>query len=169
MTVTCAGCEERMSDYLESTLSAGERSAVGSHLRACSACGELLAGMSEVLTWGKTFPVHEAPAWLPMRIIANTPRTARESWLDTIASVAKWIIEPRTAMAFFTAALVLGWMGNLAGISPNWAAVVRNPTAIYYGAQGAMNRAYDEAIRRYYRSPLLTEIQTRIDQLREIS
>jgi hypothetical protein len=72
-------------------------------------------------------------------------------------------------MAFFTAALVLGWMGNLAGISPNWAAVVRNPTAIYYGAQGAMNRAYDEAIRRYYRSPLLTEIQTRIDQLREIS
>src|SRR2546422_11703994 len=132
--MNCIYAEERMSDYLENTLSAAERSTVALHLQACVACKELLAGMTEVLAWGKTFPVHEAPAWLPMRIIANTPRTARESWLDTIASIGRWIIEPRTAMAFFTAMLVLGWMGNLAGISPNWAAVVRNPTAIYYGA-----------------------------------
>ena len=170
MTVmTCTHCEERMSDYLENTLSAAHRAIVDLHLRSCTACSELLAGMSEVLSWGKTFPVHEAPAWLPMRIIANTPRVARESWLDTITSIWKWIIEPRTAMAVFTATLVLGWMGSLAGISPNWAAVVRDPTGIYYGAQGAMNRAYDEAIRRYYRSPLVSEIQTRIEQLREIS
>ena len=167
--ITCTICEIQMSDYLEAALSAAERTAVDSHLKSCVACTELLAGMTEVLAWGKSFPMHDAPAWLPMRIIANTPRMARESWLDTIASIGKWMIEPRTAMAFFTATLVLGWMGNLAGISPNWAAVVRNPTAIYYGAQGAMNRAYDEAIRRYYRSPLVTEIQTRIEQLREIS
>ena len=170
MTVmTCPHCEEQMSDYLENTLSAAERSAVDLHFQSCTACSELLAGMTEVLAWGKTFPVHEAPAWLAMRIIANTPRVARESWLDTVASVWKWIVEPRTAMAFFTATLVLGWMGSLAGISPNWAAVVRDPAAIYYGAQGAVNRAYDEAIRRYYRSPLVSEIQTRIEQLREIS
>ena len=170
MTVmTCTHCEERMSDYLENTLSAADRATVDLHFRSCTACSELLVAMSEVLAWGKTFPVHEAPAWLPMRIIANTPRVARESWLDTVASVWKWIIEPRTAMAFFTATLVLGWMGSLAGISPNWAAVVRDPAAIYYGAQGAVNRAYDEAIRRYYRSPLVSEIQTRIEQLREIS
>ena len=167
--ITCTQCEERMSDHLENTLSAAARAAVDLHLHSCTACSELLAGMSEVLAWGRTFPVHEAPAWLPMRIIANTPRVARESWVDTIATVWKWIIEPRTAMAFFTAVLVLGWMGNLAGISPNWNTIVRNPTSIYYGAQGAVNRAYDEAIRRYYRSPLVSEIQTRIEQLREIS
>ena len=72
-------------------------------------------------------------------------------------------------MSFFTAALVLSWMGSLAGISPDWATVVRNPAAIYYGAQGAANRAYDEAVRKVYRSPLVSEIQTRIEQLREIS
>ena len=170
MTVmTCIHCEERMSDYLENTLSAADRATVDLHFRSCAACSELLAGMSEVLAWGKTFPVHEAPAWLPMRIIASTPRVERESWLDTITSVWKWIVEPRTAMAFFTAVLVLGWMGSLAGISPNWAGLVRNPSAIYYGAQGAVNRAYDEAIRRYYRSPLVSGIQARIEQLREIS
>ena len=167
--MNCTNCEERMSDYLENTLSAAERGAVDLHFQSCAACSELLAGMTEVLAWGKTFPVHEAPAWLPMRIIANTPRVARENWIDTIFSAWKWIIEPRIAMAVFTATLVLGWMGSLAGVSPDWTTVVRNPAAIYYGAQGAMNRAYDQAVRRYYRSPLVTEIQTRIEQLREIS
>src|SRR6266850_1179227 len=100
--MTCTHCEERMSDYLENTLSAAERGAVDLHFQSCTACSELLAGMTEVLAWGKTFPVLETPLWLPMRIIANTPRVARESWLDTIASIGKWVIEPRTAMAVFT-------------------------------------------------------------------
>jgi anti-sigma factor RsiW len=158
-----------MSDYLESALSAADRAAVELHLQSCSACSELLAGIADVLAWGRSFPVHPAPDWLAPRIIANTPRVVRESWLDTIASIWKWVIEPRTAMAVFTATLVLGWMGSVAGISPDWGTVVRNPSAIYYGAQGAANRAYDEAIRKVYRSPLVSEIQTRIEQLREIS
>lgn len=167
--MTCTHCEEKLSDYLENALSATDRTAVELHFQSCAACSELLAGMTRVLAWGKSFPVREAPAWLATRIIANTPRVARESWIDTITSVWKWIVEPRIAMAVFTATLVLGWLGSIAGISPDWTTVVRNPTSIYYGAQGAMNRAYDEAVRRYYRSPLVTEIQTRIEQLREIS
>ena len=158
-----------MSDYLESAITAADREGMDSHVRSCAACNELLVEMREVLVWAKTFPIFEPPAWLATRILANTPRIARESWLDTLAFIWKWIIEPRTAIAVFTATLVLGWLGSLAGISPDWTAVVRDPAAIYYGAQGAMNRAYDEAIRTYYRSPLVTQIQNRIEQLREIS
>ena len=167
--MNCLGCEERMSDYLEGSLSAVERHAMDLHLQSCAACTDLLAGMSQVLDWGHRFPVYEPPAWLPTRIIANTSRLTRERWIDTIAAGWKWIVDPRAAMGVFTATLVLGWMANLAGISPNWTTVVRNPAAIYYEAQGAMNRAYDEAIRRYYRSPLMNEIKTRLEQLREIS
>ena len=167
--MNCTYCQILMSDYLENALSAADRAAAELHLQSCAACSELLAGMTEVLAWGKTFPVHEAPAWLAPRIVANTPRLVRESWIDTIASIWKWVVEPRTAMAVFTATLVLGWMGSLAGISPDWSSVVRNPAVIYYGAQGAANRAYDEAVRKVYRSPLVSEIQTRIEQLREIS
>jgi hypothetical protein len=94
---------------------------------------------------------------------------AHESWIDTIAAAWRWVADPRAAVGVFTATLVLGWLGSLAGISPSMTTVVRNPTAIYYEAQGAMNRAYDEAIRTYYRSPLVNEIKTRIEQLREIS
>jgi predicted anti-sigma-YlaC factor YlaD len=158
-----------MSDYLEGTLGPPERSAVDLHLSSCTACRDLLAGMAEVLTWAKNFPVHEAPAWLPARIIAHTPRRARESWTDTIAAAWTWMIDPRAVLGVFTTVLVLGWLTSLTGISPDWTAVVRHPAAIYYDAQGAVNRAYDEAVRRYYRSPLVNEIRTRLEQLREIS
>ena len=166
---TCANCEELMSDYLEGALAQTVRHAVDLHFSSCDACSELFANMGKLLDWGKTFPVHEAPAWLPSRIIANTPRVERERWIDTIAAVAKWVVGPRVAMGVFTATLMLGWLGNVAGISPNWTTVVRNPTAIYYEAQGAVNRAYDEAVRRYYRSPLVSGLRSRIEQLREIS
>ena len=169
LIMNCTQCEERISDYVENALTTADRSAIDLHLQSCGACSELLAGVSEVLVWGKTFPVYESPAWLVPRIIAHTPRVARESWTDTIASVWKWVIEPRTAMAVFTATLVLGWLGGLAGVSPNWVTVVRDPAAIYYGAQSALNRAYNEAVRTYYSSAVVAEIQTRIEQLREIS
>ena len=167
--MNCAHCEQRMSDYLENALSAADRGGMELHLHSCAPCNGLLAGMKEVLVWGKNFPVYEAPAWLSTRILANTPRVARENWFDTVASVWKWVIEPRTAMTVFTATLVLGWLGSLAGISPDWTTVVRDPAAVYYGAQEVVNHAYDEAIRTYYRSPLVTQIQARIEQLREIS
>ena len=167
--MNCIHCEEKMSDYLEGALNSQERALMDAHLHECSACTELMSGMREVLSWAHAFPSYEAPAWLPEKILANTPRIARESWSDTVASVWKWISEPRTAMAVFTATIMLGWLGSMAGVSGEWATVVRNPASIYYGAQGAVNRAYDEAIRKYYRSPFVSEIRTRIEQLREIS
>jgi len=162
-------CERLASDYLEGALNQAQASSIALHLQSCSACTELLEGMTEVLSAAKVFPVYEPPSWLATRIIANTTRIARENWVDTMAAVWKWVIEPRTAMAVFTALLVLGWLGGMAGISPDWGRVLRNPAAVYYGAHGVLDRAYDEAIRKYYRSPLVTEIQTRIEQLREIS
>jgi Putative zinc-finger len=167
--MNCETVESLASDYLERALSAVDDRAVAVHLESCRQCTILLAGISEVLAGGQAFPVYEPPAWLATRIVANTPRIARENWVDAIASLWKWIVEPRIAMAMFTAVLVLGWMGSIAGVSPAWAGAVRNPTAIYYGVHSVLNHAYDEAIRKYYRSPIVAEIQTRIEQIREIS
>ena len=154
----CGQCEELMSDYVEGALLADEQHAFSQHLASCAMCTDLLAGMREVVAWGKNFPAYDAPAWLPRRIVANTPAIARESWLDTLALIGRWIIEPRTALAIFTSVLVFGWLGNITGISPDWATVIRDPGAIYY-----------QAVRAAYRSPLVTEIQSRIEQLMEIS
>ena len=95
----CDECEQLMSDYMENTLNPSERDVLTLHLNSCRACTDLLASMREVVAWGKSFQAFEAPAWLPARIVANTPVVARERWIDTLVSIGRWIIEPRTALA----------------------------------------------------------------------
>jgi hypothetical protein len=142
-TFDCVRCEEQMSDYLENALSTSDRVPMELHLNSCQACSELLAGMGLVMDWGKSFPVYEAPSWLPTRIIANTPRVERETWL-------------------MTTVLMIGWLGSVMGISADVSSFVRNPAAVYY-------RAYDQAVRSFYRAPVVTEIRSQIERLREIS
>jgi anti-sigma factor RsiW len=160
--MNCEFCEERLSDYLENALGAAERSAMERHLSACGSCADLLNDMRGVMVWSKNFPVYEAPPWLATRIIANTPHVVRETWQDTVAAIGRWIIEPRTAMGLLTAVLMVGWLGSFVGISPNVGSFIRNPSAAYY-------RVYDEAVRSFYRAPVVTEIRSQIERLREIS
>src|SRR5262245_54955238 len=72
--MNCNRCEELMSDYLENALDQSERDALELHFKDCADCKQLLAGMTKVLEWGRTFPVHEASAQLQMRIIESVPR-----------------------------------------------------------------------------------------------
>jgi predicted anti-sigma-YlaC factor YlaD len=168
--MNCTYCEERMSDYLEGALSADERAIVDLHLQSCVACSKLRAGVADVMQWARAFPVHAAPEWLPGRIVANTPRVVRVTWGDWLAAAWRTVSEPRFAMALFTATLIFGWLGSSTGFAARAAAL--HPTAVYQGVEGWANRAYAEAVRNYYRSPIVIEIQCqihRIGQLRESS
>ena len=162
--MNCRQCEERMSDYLENALGAQERATMDAHLATCGSCVELLAGMRDVLAWGRDFPVYDVPVWLPARILANTPRVVRETWWDTIAGVGRWLLEPRTAVGLLTAVLMIGWLGSAAGISSvgDIVTIAENPAATCYSV-------YDDAVRAFYRAPLVTAIQSEIERLREIS
>jgi anti-sigma factor RsiW len=167
--MNCAYCEERMSDYLENQLSSSERAFFAAHLAGCALCREQMSDLQAVMKWARAFPVYEAPPWLPSRIVARTPRIQRETWLDTLSAVARWVLAPRTALALFTSAMVLGWMGSLIGVAPNLVAVVRDPASVYFEAGDLVNRAYDQAVRGFYTAPLVTEIQSGIERLKEIS
>ena len=161
--MNCSQCEARVSDYLENALSPAERNALELHLQACHACSELLDGMRDVMLWAKDFPVFEVPIWLPSRILANTPRVARETWLDTLTAAARWFIEPRTAIGLLTAVLMFGWLGSAAGTSfAEVVSVAENPAAACYSA-------YDAAVRGFYQAPVVTEIRSEIERFREIS
>lgn len=166
--MTCIQCEELISDYLEGALDARESNSMEKHFAECAACNELMSGVREVIAWGKAFPVHEAQPWLAHRIVANTPQVVRETWLDVLLGVGRWLIEPRTAMAIFTATLVLGWLGSRAGVNVRFSDI-QDPGAIYYRAEGYLNRAYGDAVQRYYKTPLVAEIQFQLERLREIS
>ena len=167
--MNCESCEQKMSEYIEGALAGAERTSVDLHLQSCPACTQLMASMTEVLEWAATFPVHSAPSWLPTRILANTPNRRRETWRDTFSIPWRRILEPRPALAFFTATLVLGWMGSQFGVGLNSIASLRDPSAVVYRAEGLLNRAYDQAVRAYYQSPVVAQIHCRIEQIREIS
>ena len=165
--MNCEYCEERISDYLEHALSASERAELDLHFQSCAACSALLADVRKLIE--HTFPAHAAPEWLVQRIVANTPYVVRETWGDTLRTAWRWLTEPRTAMAVFTATLVLAWLGGEAGISRQTIEDLRSPSVGVDEAQGLLSGAYNAAIRAYYQSSVVATIQCRIEQLRERS
>jgi predicted anti-sigma-YlaC factor YlaD len=170
--MNCAYCEERLSDYLENTLADSERALVALHLQSCAACGALCAGVAEVMNWGKVVPVRVPPEWLPSRIVANTPRVVRVTWRDWFAGAWRTVAEPRFALALFTTVILFGWLNTATAFGSTVTSIVRDPAGVYHGVEGLANRAYAEAVRNYYSSPLVIEIQNRlyrIGQLRENS
>ena len=155
--LNCAECEEKLSDYIEQSLADAERRAVQLHLHSCRSCEELLSGMMDVIAAGRDFPVYAPPAWLASRIVANTP-AAVPSLRSRLAALWQSLGEPRTALAIFTAAIVLGWVGG---------GTVRE--AVFNRAESVVSCAYDHAIRSYYRSPVVIELHAKIDEFMENS
>ena len=166
--MNCEIVELRLSDLLDGQLPATEEASVETHMASCDACRRLHQHMAAVVEWGRRFPVFTPPEWLVTRILANTPRQEKETWLDTLGAIGRWVLEPRTAMSVFTATIVMSWMLNIAGVSPS-VADLRNPSVIYSKAGDLVNGAYDGAVRLYYRTPVVTAIQSRIERLRESS
>jgi hypothetical protein len=155
--LNCADCEGKLSEYVENVLGADEQKAVELHLHSCRSCGEIASGMRLLIEVGRDFPVYMPPPWLAARIVANTP-PARVSFRNRLAAFWQSLGEPRTALAIFTAAIVMGWIGD---------GNVRE--AVFDRAEGVVSCAYDRAVRTYYRSPVIMEIHSRFDQFMENS
>jgi hypothetical protein len=114
------------------------------------------------MQWRNELPVSPPPPWLAQRIIANTPHVIRITWRDWIVNTWTSLREPRFALGLLTSVLMLGWMGSIAGITFSDLEMVRHPSAIYNRMGGWANRMYGDAVRTYYSSPLVHEIQCQI-------
>ena len=66
---------------------------------------------------GRFLQAQEPPPWLSSRILSNTPHVVRITWRDWAVSVWRGVCEPRFALALITSVFMLGWMGQLVGIS----------------------------------------------------
>ena len=155
--MNCQDCETRLSDYIEHAPSVtadraeAVRDEMDLHFKECQACSELLEGMTQVIEAGALFPAYEPPPWLATRIIANTPQDRKDSLRDVLSKVWRSLGEPRTALAIFTATVVIGWFGG-----------VTARASVFNRAQSAVSCAYDRAVRTYYRSPMVIEIHSQI-------
>lgn len=160
--MNCTYSEDRMSDYLENTLSAEERLVVDQHLSTCAVCSELMMGVRDVIALSRSVQAPEAPVWLASRIVANTPRVVRITWTDWAWSVWKTIAEPRFAATVVTSILVLLWVGNATGLRAADLAMIRQPMTVYEGVEGWVQRVYGDAVRRVYSSQIVNTIQCQI-------
>jgi len=115
-----------------------------------------MSGLKDVLTWAETFPAYEARNGYP-RASLPTRHGLR------VKAGSRRFVWPGNGSSSHArngrvhGDIVLGWLGSLAGISPDWSAIVRNPSVVYYEGEAAVNRAYDGAVRAYYRSPLVRD------------
>lgn len=148
--MNCQDCESRLSDYIERALAKDAGGAMDLHFATCESCRELLAAMRSVMDAGASFPVYDPPPWLATRILANTPQT-RISLRGVLADTWRALGEPRVALAIFTATVVIGWFGGAAARE-----------SITDRAESVMSCVYDKAVRSYYRSPVIIEIQSQI-------
>ncbi len=74
----CINIEERLSEYLDRTLSPEEMAQVAGHLHECTACSALLEEMRSALVVCKAYPVEEPQVALIEKILLRTsgrPRT----------------------------------------------------------------------------------------------
>lgn len=177
---SCAAIEDRLAALVGGDVDPSERDRLLTHVGSCVPCRELHGAIFHGLSWARTFPRHDAPASLMTRILEETapPRglparetwPVRETWIDTLSLVARWLVEPRTAMMALTSVLVVGWMFSVAGVRPDIRSL-SNPAAIFDSVQSIADEVYDEGVRLYYSVPhaVVGEVQARIERLREES
>ena len=163
--MNCWQVHDRMSDYLDEISEPREAMAIRDHLARCPDCSAMLSAMREVIQWGREFPEFSPPDWLLGRIMARTRRIQKETWADTLRTLAGWVYESRSVVATCASVVCLVWLLSAAPLAP--VDSVEGPMAVYYRLDRIVGRAYDQAVRFYHRVPIVTEIQVRIDEIRE--
>lgn len=189
--IHCEQWEEMLVDALDGALSAADRAAFDAHAATCPVCAQLLAQSSRGREWLRFLEAEpEVPAGLVESIVSRTsgsvaagvaanplglggatqiPALAAGNGIAIPMRRATWNshMVMTAAMAFFSLALTLNLMLNLAGVrltdlhlaNLDPASMEMNLTRQIYGVKGSVVRYYDNL-------RLVYEVESRVHQLR---
>jgi anti-sigma factor RsiW len=116
----CARTEERLSDFLDGTLSPAEAAEISAHASGCDACGKLVKQVGGLVHQMRALDALETPPQLIPKILESTLGPRREQsagWQRWIAWVPQFW-QPRFAMGAITVAATLLIVLYATGISP---------------------------------------------------
>jgi Putative zinc-finger len=119
MDWNCTITEERLSEYLEGQLSAGDAAALDAHTRSCAQCSELVARMGSLLGRMHSMEMVEEPEALQRKILDATlgPRPKKQGWRRWFAwTPAIW--QPRFAIGMATVAACAVIVVQAGGVLP---------------------------------------------------
>ena len=147
----CSYIEERLGEYMERSLSAGELEAVADHLHECRSCALLLEEMRINLAACKSFPVLEPDLELIERILLRTsgrPRT--RSWNELLRQyVFGPLSTPRFAVGAGLALLFLAFTLNFLFPRMKGATAALAPGELFRSMDRGVQGLYAQALRAY--------------------
>lgn len=115
MNWNCTFTEERLSDYLEGALPAGEREACAAHAATCAKCTELIGGVGALIGGMHALEPVAEPAFLAQRIVRATTGSQPRHELAGASAWFNLIWQPRFAMGIATVAATLVILAHAAG------------------------------------------------------
>ena len=161
MSWNCEQVEERLSDYLDNLLSAGERAEFEHHAAGCARCAPLIARVGGIVRRVRSLQPVEVPSRVVSAILDQTigPQRGWRHWL----AWAPTLLQPRFAMGFATAAASLVILFYASGLSP---AKIRkadlNPVNLYRSVNRQTHLVYARGVKYVNDLRVVYEIQSRL-------
>jgi anti-sigma factor RsiW len=160
----CARTEERLSDFLDGTLSPAEAAAFSAHAGGCDPCGKLVAQVGGLLHQMRALDALEIPPQLISKILDRTvgPRTQSAGWRRWFAWIPQ-LWQPRFAMGVITVAATLLIVLYSAGMSPTKLKKADlSPANVFRTANRQVHLTYARSAKFVNDLRVVYEIQTRL-------
>jgi anti-sigma factor RsiW len=160
----CARIEERLSDYLDGTLSPAEAAAFSAHSGGCDPCGKLVAQVGGLVLQMRGLDALEVPPQLIPKILESTlgPRTQSAGWRRWFAWIPQ-LWQPRLGMGVATVAATLLIVLYTAGMSPaKLKKADLSPANVFRTANRQVHLTYARSAKFVNDLRVVYEIQTRL-------
>ncbi len=165
MTWTCIHSEERLADYLEGQLEAGERALMEAHLAECAACRGLAAQVSWISGRLPHLPPEVVPSGLVFRILEATSGTAGQKRATSWKTVLAGLLSPRFALGLGTVAATLFILSQALDINPRKITMDDlNPVNLYRAADQQAHLTYARGLRFVNDLRVVYEIRSRLEE-----
>jgi anti-sigma factor RsiW len=170
MTWTCEQIEERLSDYLDGLMPAGERLDFEAHANSCASCAPLLASVSDLLHNLQSLEAVEPPARLIRNILNQTvgPRETVQGWRAAFGWLSG-LLSMRFAYGAVSVAATLAILLTASGFSfrkPKLADL--SPVSLYQHADRGAHLAYARSVKFVSDLRVVYEIQSRLSKPEEL-
>lgn len=161
----CTDLEALLCDYVDGTLSAGERATVELHLEGCAECRELMEDSRAALQFMETAADVEPPPALVNAILyevrsgGSTPvrKTGAKSWLGRLFEP---ILQPKFAMGMAMTILSFSMLGRVAGLPVRpFRPSDLEPARVWAALEDKAFRSYERAKKYYESLRLVYEVQ----------
>jgi hypothetical protein len=184
----CLACEEMLTDYLDHTVSAGDEAWFSQHIASCADCSEMVADAQRGAAWLELLktPRPEPSAALMERILAQTSGLADDATpivigqpavLPVVAPMPSNVLAFRPRMPRVPAWTNSSWMNTRLAMTAAMAffsiALTLNLTGVRLDQLRAANirhsyfEASAQAARYYDNLPVVRNVESRVDTLRE--